>query len=113
MVTDNVKKLLGLTDYQRQRVEEFLEAAKRMQNAGVYSFSNHHNDSVYFVNYMNVKGFFIGEDGCTPPFTNDHEVIDQLDIQKCGGIETSMTNVFDNYAFPEDYLMFELKDEEQ
>ena len=33
MVTDNVKKLIGLTDYQRERVEEFLEAAKQMKNA--------------------------------------------------------------------------------
>ena len=113
MVTDNTKKLIGLTDYQRQRVEEFLEAAKQMKNAGVYAFSNHNTGSAYFVNSLNVNGFGLGEDECEAPFNNDFESVEQVDIAHCGGIDMLFTAVFDNYAYPYDILCFEPKEQQQ
>lgn len=80
MATDKTKKLISLTDYQRQRVEEFLEAAKQMKNAGVYAFSNHNTSSAYFVNGLNTKNFWLGEDECEAPFDNEFESIEQCDI---------------------------------
>ena len=111
MATD--KELLKLTDYQQQLVDEFLAAAKRMKNAGVYSFSDHHTGSIYFVNNLNVKSFWIGENEADAPFDNDGCSVEQHEIHGCGGNVVGFTEVFDNYAFPDDLLCYELNDEEQ
>ena len=113
MVTDNTKKLIGLTDYQRQRVEKFLEAAKQMKNAGVYAFSNHNTGSAYFVNGLNTKNFWLAEDECEALFDTEFESIEQCDIAHCGGIDIFLTAVFDNYAYPDDILCFEPKEQQQ
>lgn len=109
MITKELKDTIGLTDYQQSLVTNFLDAARRMKDAGVYAFSNNDTGNVYFVNSLNVKNFWLGEDELGAPFDNDFESVEQNDIDNCDCISVFLSDVFDNYAFPYDLLCFEKK----
>lgn len=108
MELNEIKKKLALTEEQKAALEEFVNATRKLKDAGVFVFEDRYDNSIFFVNGNNIESHWIGSDRneTAKEFSDVPNGIYPDDINEKA---LDFDQLFNNYFLPEEFMLVKFK----